>query len=248
MYTTEKLLKEKFITIKNSGWIKSVRKGPTGVGATFEQLLGLDENNLEIPDLLNIEIKTHRNYSESYISLFNCTPEGPHYHEIERLKNLYGYPDKRLCEYKILNVSLNASHSTIVRNLYLFKLIVDREEKVIKLQIGDIFLNTIEKEVYWSFDLLEEKLYRKLKYVAYIYAKRKILNNYEYFNYYKLDIYKLKSFEDFIRLIEDGKIRVTFKISVFRSGARFGQIHDHGTSFSIKKDNLHLLYDIINFE
>ena len=64
-------IKRKFLEIKNKGWIKSVRNGSTGIGATFEYLLGMEENNLEIPDYNEIEIKTKRNYSKSYTTLFH---------------------------------------------------------------------------------------------------------------------------------------------------------------------------------
>lgn len=64
-------LKNKFETIKKLGWIKSIRKGSTGIGATFEKLLGINENSFEIPDFDGIEIKTKRNYSNSFTSLFN---------------------------------------------------------------------------------------------------------------------------------------------------------------------------------
>lgn len=57
------LLNKKFLEIKKMGWIKSKRKGHTGVGMTFEYLIGTNENNFEIPDFNGIEIKTKRNYS-----------------------------------------------------------------------------------------------------------------------------------------------------------------------------------------
>ena len=104
-------LKNKFLHIKNQGWIKSIRKGSTGSGVTFEYLLGLQENNLEIPDYEGIEIKTKRNYSNSYTTLFNCTPEGPHFREIERLVNKYGYPDLVLKECKVINNSIFTKRS-----------------------------------------------------------------------------------------------------------------------------------------
>lgn len=34
--------KQKFQELKNKGFIKSLRKGPTGVGFTFETLVGLE--------------------------------------------------------------------------------------------------------------------------------------------------------------------------------------------------------------
>jgi len=39
-------LKEKFEFIKNLGFVQSKRNGPTGIGYTFESLLGIGENKL----------------------------------------------------------------------------------------------------------------------------------------------------------------------------------------------------------
>ena len=39
-----------------------------------------------------------------------------------------------------------------------------------------------------------------------------------------------------------GKIKITFKISTFKDGDRFGEIHDHGTDFSILLKDIPKLY------
>ncbi|MGI8542366.1 MAG: MvaI/BcnI family restriction endonuclease, partial [Aridibacter sp.] len=61
---------ERFEQIKNLGWVKSMRRGPTGIGQTLEQLLGLEENNIALPDLHEVELKSHRIGSTSMITLF----------------------------------------------------------------------------------------------------------------------------------------------------------------------------------
>ena len=169
-------LKRKFINIKDKGWIKSIRSGNTGIGMTFEYLLGIEENNLEISDYNGIEIKTKRNYSNSYTTLFNYTPEGKHYHEIERLKNIYGYPDKDNKNYKILNNSIYSNIRTWIGTKYQFKLNVDKVNQTIYLCIFDSEGTLIEKNVYWDFDIIKEKLYRKVKTIAFISALRKFIN------------------------------------------------------------------------
>ena len=52
---------EIFKQIKEKGWIQSKRKGPTGIGYTFEELLGKQEDNMPIADFQGIEIKTVHN-------------------------------------------------------------------------------------------------------------------------------------------------------------------------------------------
>lgn len=104
------LLVNKFNSIKEKGWIPSVKKGYAGIGLTFEHLIGVVENKFEMPDFNGIELKTKRNNSKSYTTLFNATPDGPRFHEIERLRATYGYPHSKAKEYKVLNVSTFASY------------------------------------------------------------------------------------------------------------------------------------------
>lgn len=240
-------LKNKFQEIKDLGWIKSINKGNNGVGLTFESLLGISQNELEIPDYNGIEIKTKRNYSKSYITLFSCKPEGRFYHEVERIKDTYGYPHKKYPQYKVLNNSVFANIKNKIDVNYYFKLDVCRQNNRIYLEIYSRGGKLIEKEVFWDFDILKEKLYRKLKILAYVKAYSgvdKIIEQ-EYFKYSKLEILSLKSFEKFIDLVELGIIRINFKLNIETKAGKIGKIHDHGTSFDILEKDLPLLYNKI---
>lgn len=238
-------LKKLFYEIKNKGWIESDTNNLGSIGHTFEKLLGIQTNELEFPDFEGIEIKTKNKYSSSYTTLFCCTPTGPHFHEVERLKDLYGYPDSKLKEYNVLNTSVYSKYKNKVGTKYYFEIKVDKEKQKIFLLIFNCKKELIEDIVYWDFDILEEKLYRKLKYLAFIKADKIFKQKKRYFKYYSMKIYKLKDFETFIDLIENRIIRLSLKIGVFRTGKKVGQIHDHGTSFCIEEDNLDKLYDLI---
>lgn len=239
-------LKKKFYEIKKRGWIKSDRSDYGGIGITFENLVGIPNNELEIPDFGLIEIKTKTTDCDSYTTLFNRVPTGPHYHEVERLKDLYGYSDSVLKNAKVLNTAIYCNKLTKVESKFYFCLNIDRMNQKIFLNIFNCKKNLIEKEVFWDFDILKEKLYRKLKYLAIIKAKKKLVNGEKFFKYYKMDVYKLKNFDTFIYLIEKGIIRVSLKIGVFRNGNKIGKIHDRGTAFGIKEQNLKYLYSIID--
>lgn len=237
-------LQQKFNEIKKKGWVKNVGHGTGSMGRTFEYLIGREENSLEIPDFGEVEIKTQKVFTRGYINLFNMAPAGKYYHEIERLKNLYGYPDKSCSEYKVLNNHVFCTCRTNIGINYQFMLKVDRNDRRIYLCVFDKLGIPIEKEVYWDFDIIKEKLYRKLKTLAFIKGDRKFIDGEEYYRYFDMKIYTLKDFSTFISLIEKGYIRINFKINVFKSGKRKGQIHDHGTSFDIKECDLLKLYDL----
>ena len=42
---------KRFNEIKEKGFIKSLRRGPTGIGNTLETYLGIKENNISLPAL-----------------------------------------------------------------------------------------------------------------------------------------------------------------------------------------------------
>lgn len=240
------LIKQNFKHIKCQGWIESKREGSTGIGYTLEKLFKISENNFEIPDFMTFELKSHRTNSKSYITLFNATPDGDYLFEIERLKQNYGYPDSKLNQYNVLNCNIFANRINNLGNLYKQTVKIDYNEKKIRLYIIDNNLNLIDKEVSWSFKLLKEKFERKIKYLVVINADKRRLNKKDYYKYTNLTFYESYSFDEFIKLIEKGIIRISLKIGVFRSGKRLGQTHDHGTSFSILEKDLPLLYKVIS--
>lgn len=58
IYTKESLI-EKFKEISKMGWIENKRHGNSGgIGNTLEDLLGIKENNLPIPNAAEWELKT----------------------------------------------------------------------------------------------------------------------------------------------------------------------------------------------
>lgn len=57
---------EKFTLLKKKGFVKSLRKGPTGIGHTLEQKLGMKENNIALPDIKGVELKAHRSGSNNF--------------------------------------------------------------------------------------------------------------------------------------------------------------------------------------
>ena len=55
--------------IFSQGWIDLTRGGPTGPGKTWEDHLGISENNLRLPDIGNIEIKVLAEKKSSALTL-----------------------------------------------------------------------------------------------------------------------------------------------------------------------------------
>ena len=232
----------KFMKISHKGWIESSRKHNTGIGKTFEDLLDKIEDNEADPDYKGIEIKTHRNSSQSYTTLFTASPDGPAKAENTRLREKYGHVDIE-SGLNILHSSIFSNRKTTYNKKYKFQLEVNRNDRKIYLMIFDLNDKLLEKITYWDFDSLNSKLKRKLKMLAYITSKNKIENNTEYFLYQECKLYKFKSFDKFLDLLEQGVIMLDIRIGVYKSGKSFGKTHDHGTGFRIKECDIDKLYD-----
>ncbi|MHA1769847.1 MAG: MvaI/BcnI family restriction endonuclease [Candidatus Thorarchaeota archaeon] len=74
---TEAELRKRITDIVKRGWIRSGRPGNDGsVGNTIEDLLGIPENNLQVADAGQFEIKGKRAQSDALLTLFHLDP-GP---------------------------------------------------------------------------------------------------------------------------------------------------------------------------
>jgi len=74
IYTKQKLI-EKLKEISVKGWIPNARRGNAGgIGNTLEDLLGIKENNLPIPNAAEWELKAQRLNSTSLTTLFHIEP------------------------------------------------------------------------------------------------------------------------------------------------------------------------------
>lgn len=226
-----KELNEKIVKIKEQRWIKTKRKGTSGVGYTFEQLIGKEEENFPIPDYNSIEIKTSRRTSWGKIHLFHATPDGDYLFPIKDILEVLGYPDKDLPQYKVFNYTINAKTFTKIGYNKKAKIIINRNKQKVYLSAKDKYNKDLNIKISWSFDMLKQRLILKLKYLAIIKAETKKINNIEYFKYNEIIFYKLKNFETFINLIESGIINVTFMIGLYKKGKRIGETHGPRNSF-----------------
>ena len=233
----------KFREIHALGWIKSVNEISSGVGMTFEKLLGKEEDDFSFPDFEGIEIKTQRISSDYPITLFGLAPWGKDFPEIERLRKQYGYYDYSDDDNKKLNVEFYCSKKVLIHNRYFFNLDINYEDQKIYLIIRDIDNNVIDNYAYWSFDDIKEKLNGKLHYLGFIHAfSKKELGN-EYFKYFKLECYEIKNLDTFLALVEKNIICVSITTSPVKYGPSMGK-NKASCYFRIGKFDLDKLFDL----
>lgn len=239
---------KKFNDIKKIGWIRSLRKGYTGIGYTFEALIGKSEDSLPTPDFKNIEIKTMRKYSKRKIHLFSTFPDGECESPMKRVLYKLGYPDKKNNDVRVFNMDFNAINYTKIGYYRMGKIEIDYKNKKILLVARDYLGNDLKINTSWSFNLLKDRLYMKLKELVIVEAEAKTINNIEFFQYNRISYYKLRDFDSFIDLIDKGIIDIGFKIGYKKDKDHFGEYKSRGTVFSISMNNLEKLYKKVPLE
>jgi hypothetical protein len=247
---TKKSLIQALIEIRNKGWIPTSRKNNDGgVGNTLEDLLGIEENNLPLPNAAEWELKAQKKNTTSLITLFHMEPSPRAYKFVPKiLLPEFGWTHQEAgSRYKDQEKSFR---QTINANSYTnrgFSVKVDWNEKKVFVDFAVdrvdnsaypdwyemIKDKSLEPQPYWGFDDLFHKAATKLHNCFFVWAEAKKINDNLCFHYQ--DIYMLKKLDKnkFIRAISDGYLYIDFD-------ARTG--HNHGTKFRLRRETLINLY------
>lgn len=244
MTKEEQQLIKKFIEISNKKWIKGINNITNSVGLTFENQLNKNPDSMYFPDYYGIEIKCSQRFSRYPINLFSLAFDGPNLYEMNRILQTYGKNDVIYRDKKQLQGTIYVNEYNQINNNY-FKIKIDRETKQIILSIYDLNYNLLEEKAYIDFETIKSRLELKLSKLAIVYASKKTIDNNLYFRYYLITLYKLKSFETFIKLLEKDYIKIELIGRVSRSGTEKGRQRNKNLVFSIEKENIKLLFDKI---
>ena len=242
MSTSIQKIEKEFNRIKGLGFIKSNRVHNTGIGKTFEDYLGVKENNIKDADFDGFEVKSQRELSASYITLFTKSPSSPTGANAY-LKDAFGRGDAKFPHLKALHTSSFGDSWNTVHETYDMKLSVNRDCKNISLIIKEFSSELVLSDnIHWSFDDLRTGL-NKMKSLFVVTAETEKRKDGEYFHYTKAKVYHNVLFDKFLELLEEGFIQFDIRIGVYKTGKAIGKPHDHGSAFRIKKENIHQIYE-----
>jgi len=252
LFTKESLIEE-FKRINSLGWISNRREGNCGgIGNTLEDLLGIEENNLPIPNAAEWELKAQRAETTSLTTLFHMEPSPRACRFVPKiLLAKYGwrhqeaglrYNENEMSFRQTLHGSSRSDRGFIVK--------IDRKERKVLISFDADFVDSrheewkrsvtdgvglgeLDPQPYWGFDDLEHKAGTKLLNCFYVRADVRRDNGEERYHYASVTMLRSFDFERFLNQIEAGNVLVDFD-------ARTG--HNHGTKFRLKQNCLHLLY------
>lgn len=255
---TKDTLKAALREICSKGWLPSKRQGNAGgVGNTLEDLLGIEENNLPIPNAAEWELKCQRSNTSSLTTLFHTEPSPQALKLVPKmLLPLYGWPHELAgIEYPPTEKSFRQTIHGLSRSDRGFIVKIDRNNKKVVISFDSkkvdsrhnewlksvasrVGLGELNPQPYWGFDDLFHKAGTKLLNCFYVTADSKKVGGIEYFNYSTILQLQKFSLDKFLTALERGDLLVDFD-------ARTG--HNHGTKFRLKQEKLPTLYDYVEY-
>jgi hypothetical protein len=251
IYTKESLI----TTLKGLAgtWHKGARSGNHGcIGNTLEDLLGIQENNLPIPNAAEWELKAQRLGTSALTTLFHIEPSPKAIKFVPNvLLPLYGWSHQEAGKkYSEEEMSFRQTIHGMSSSDRGFQVVVDTNNKKVLISFDaskvskkhDVWLKSVEQRAglnelnpqpYWGFDDLMHKAGTKLLNCFYVQAEVKKINGESFYNYSKVLMLQEFNFDGFLEGLKVGKILVDFD-------ARTG--HNHGTKFRMKQDYFPYLY------
>lgn len=173
-YSSELL--NKLQDIANQGYIKSMRRGDTGVGYTLETMLGIQANSSKNPDYKGIEIKSSRSRATRG-TLLSMVPswENSNISSAENLLHKRGKPNEKWGGLKTLNHTITGDRF----NNWNLRLALEPE------YIFQIYKNNnlIEKDVVWMISEFTRRLAGKHRETFWINVETRNFGGNEEFHY-----------------------------------------------------------------
>ena len=223
-----KEVQSKLREIKDMGFVESLRRGPTGVGYTFESLFGVKENNLPIADIGGrVEIKSIRKDSQSLITLFTFNRGVWHIPQKQLIKK-YGYIDSKK-RYALKNTVFY--NRPVMQGI---SLEVDEEKNLINLIDND----THQILASWDVYVIVGKFMTKLSRLLMVLADRKRIDGKEFFHYNEAYLLTDPSSRNFIKAFKNSLIGIDIRMHLKENG----QVRNRGTAFRIREKDLIELY------
>lgn len=262
LYTKAELI-DAIKDIFQQGWHKSVKKtrdtrNDGAVGNTIENLLGIKENNLPLPNTQEWELKGQRSHTSALETLKHIEPSPTAAGIVSNLLlPSYGWKHKLAgIKYPITEMSFRSTTSSTEYTYRGFTIVVDKSQHKLrfvfdfsKAKVEDpkisAWLKTVEKRIglgplepepYWGIEDLRYAIGEKIKNCFYVVADSKIEGGHEFFLYKELLILTGFSFDGFMKCLENGVVLVDFD-------ARTG--HNHGTKFRIRQGHWKDIYSDI---
>jgi hypothetical protein len=249
---------KKILHANKDKWLVGTHQGNDGnQGNTLEGLFGVSENNLKLPDLGDIELKTQKIETGSYITLFHKEPSPRA--SIPKLLKCLGWQHQEAGNaYPHDEMSFRSTtyaHRFSDRG-FTVDLNQDRIEFVfspnkVNVKARDVtqiystygeWLSDVEQRkphyssvlpVYWDRNDFDEVCLKKLNNTLMCYCETRKIGGIEHFKVVEAYIYKQFLKSNLSKLFSEGAVVIDFDARTR---------HNHGTKLRVKKDKIGELF------
>lgn len=240
-------------------WLLGTHQGNDGnQGNTLEGLLGVVENNLRLPDLGDIELKTQKAESGSFITLFHKEPL-PRASIPKLLKCLGWRHTEAGLKYK--NDEMSFRSTTYAHRYSSRGFTIDLTDQKINFVFSPANVSALDRDltsafrtygdwladvekrvphyssvlpVYWNRSDFEEYCITKLDSTLFCLLQTKKTNGKDYYKIEEAYIHKGFLRHNLQNLFADGSVVIDFDARTR---------HNHGTKLRIKKSHLHKIFE-----
>jgi hypothetical protein len=216
----------RFDAIRNR-WFESMREGDTGIGYTFETLLGIEENNDRTADFRGIELKCKRVKLKggAAVGKVNLFQQGPVWEDdkltaLDRVRML-GKPDSA-CLYRCLS-----QITTRANNLSLLLDPASVQGLIALRRLG-------ERVGHWPYAMLEQRLFEKHSRAAFVLAEVRQSGSRTSYSYNELIYCEKPSISSFIDLV--GQDRIVFEFLMYEKSD--GTVRNRGYPWRLQSEAL----------
>jgi len=225
--------KQKFNAIKERGYIKTHRKGNTGVGHTLEQELGLTENGISGPDLEGNELKAARKGAGGKQTLF--TKEGDWVVPQRDYVETYGFPHTT----KIGELSGQSTVTKTVNKRGL-RIVTTDDYCAICHDHDNVII------VMWDWDTLINQFAKKFPACVKVFADVEKREGVEYFHYNEAYRFIGTDKNLFRTAIENGMIVIDIRMRTRKMVGK--SLRNRGTAFRMNHGEMEELFvkEVIN--
>ena len=234
---------EEFLKLNERGYVESISKEKNSCGLTLEHLLGKEPDSMFFPDYNGVELKTTTRFSRYNINLFSLTFDGPSLFESNYMLETYGKIDNLLPQKKTLYANLKLNQKILVNEKYYFELKIDYEDEKIFIKTYDINMNFIEDRCFIYFDTIKSRAQVKLDKLALIYASKKKTEDNLFYRYYKIKCLKYKGFEQFLKSLEDGTVKLDIMLRSVKNEDKVSKRGNKNMNFSLVKTRINRVFD-----
>lgn len=254
VYTKESI-RDSLTDIRARGWIRGGRQGNTGsVGNTLEDLLGVQENNLPLPNAAEWELKAQSGPETSLTTLFHMEPSPRAMRLVPKLLlPSYGWAHQQAgLRFPASERSFRQTISGKACSDRGFRVVLDTAQRRVCVSFDATCVSTIHADwlanvevkvgnlrelnpqPYWGYDDLGHKAGTKLTNCFYSIADEKTEDGVKLFWYRRFFMLSGFSMNKFITALGSGDIFVDFDARTH---------HNHGTKFRARAGFLPSLYE-----